>query len=234
MQGKHILVVGGSQGIGLGITNRCLASGAEVTVLSRTHGQLTQQSGLTHVEYDVTQDGLDPSLLPQRIDGLAYCPGSINLGPLRGVKLDTMRADFELNVLGAVRVLQAAGQGLKSAESASIVLFSTLAVTQGLAMHTSVAAAKGAVEALVKTWAAEFSPKIRVNCVAPALTDTALAGRLLATEEKRSAMAKMYPLQRYGQVDDIAAAAEYLLSDASSWVTGQTFNVDGGMSVIKK
>jgi 3-oxoacyl-[acyl-carrier protein] reductase len=233
MDSKNILVVGGSHGIGLGIVQRFLAIGADVTVVSRTGDALASLPAVEHVALDVTSDDIDTSRLPDRIDGLAYCPGSINLGPIRGLKASAMLEDFELNVVGAVKCLQAALPAMKAAERSSMVMFSTVAVSQGLPMHSSVAAAKGAVEGLTRSLAAELAPKIRVNCIAPSLTDTPLAERLLSTDQKRDAMAQRHPLKRIGQVEDIASIAEFLLSDHSGWITGQVIGVDGGMSAIR-
>ena len=232
MQGWEIVVVGGSHGIGASIARGCAERGARVTVIARTAGEMPSQG--TFMQADAISDELSGLQLPETIDGLVYAPGSINLGPLRSVNLETMRADYELNVLGAVRVMQLALAGLKRSSRASCVFFSTIAVAQGLPMHTSIAAAKGALEALTRTWAAELSPTIRVNCIAPALTDTRLAERLLNTDEKRTAMAAKYPLGRIGHREDIAGAALYLLSAASSWMTGQVLHVDGGMSSVRK
>jgi 3-oxoacyl-[acyl-carrier protein] reductase len=233
MDSKNILVVGGSHGIGLGIVQRFLAIGADVTVVSRTGDALASLPAVEHVALDVTSDDIDTSRLPDRIDGLAYCPGSINLGPIRGLKASAMLEDFELNVVGAVKCLQAALPAMKAAERSSMVMFSTVAVSQGLPMHSSVAAAKGAVEGLTRSLAAELAPKIRVNCIAPSLTDTPLAERLLSSDQKRDAMAQRHPLKRIGQVEDIASIAEFLLSDHSGWITGQVIGVDGGMSAIR-
>jgi NAD(P)-dependent dehydrogenase (short-subunit alcohol dehydrogenase family) len=145
------------------------------------------------------------------------------------------RQDFELNLIGAVRFLQACQSRLQGIDGqpASVVLFSTIAVSQGLPMHASVAASKGAVEGLVRSLAAEWAPKIRVNAIAPALTDTPLAGRLLSSPEKREAMAARYPLKRIGTAADVAAMARFLLSAESSWMTGQVLGVDGGMSTLR-
>jgi 3-oxoacyl-[acyl-carrier protein] reductase len=233
MDSKNILVVGGSHGIGLGIVQRFLAIGADLTVVSRTGDALASLPAVEHVALDVTSDDIDTSRLPDRIDGLAYCPGSINLGPIRGLKASAMLEDFELNVVGAVKCLQAALPAMKAAERSSMVMFSTVAVSQGLPMHSSVAAAKGAVEGLTRSLAAELAPKIRVNCIAPSLTDTPLAERLLSSDQKRDAMAQRHPLKRIGQVEDIASIAEFLLSDHSGWITGQVIGVDGGMSAIR-
>ncbi len=239
MQSKSIVVVGGSRGIGLGIVQRVAALGAKVLVLSRTTGELPELAPemarqISHLKFDVTNDSIESAQLPPTIDGFVYAPGSINLGTLRALNAQSLRDDFELNVVGGMRSLQAALPGLKASGSGSAVFFSTVAVAQGLPMHSSIAASKAAVEGLVRTWAAELSPTVRVNAIAPALTDTPLAAKLLSTEEKRQAMAAKYPLGRVGQVSDIAAMAEFLLSPQSSWITGQVLHVDGGLSTIRK
>lgn len=239
MNNKSFLVLGGSHGIGFGITERLLRGGGSVVVVSRTRGQLDSldpalATRMTHCVADVTTDSIDTIELPEQIDGMAYCVGSIGLSPLRMTKAEAMRDDFELNVVGALRMMQRALPALKSAESSSVVLFSTVAVSRGLAMHTSVSAAKGAIEGITRCWAAELAPKIRVNCIAPALTDTPLSERLLSSESKRDAMAAVYPLGRIGHVNDSASIATFLLSGESSWITGQVIGVDGGLSRVQK
>jgi NAD(P)-dependent dehydrogenase (short-subunit alcohol dehydrogenase family) len=229
---KNFVIVGGSHGIGLGLVQRLSAAGHLVTVLSRTNDQLAGLPGVNHVTLDVTSDEVSADQLPESIDGMAYCPGSINLRSFRGLKPEVFREDFELNVVGAVRCLQAALGGLKKAESSSVLMFSTVAVGQGMTMHASVAAAKGAIEGLTRSLAAELAPKIRVNCIAPALTNTPLAERFFSSEEKVAAMAEKYPLKRTGTVDDIASLGAFLLSDQSTWVTGQVIGVDGGLSGV--
>jgi NAD(P)-dependent dehydrogenase (short-subunit alcohol dehydrogenase family) len=233
MSQENYVIVGGSHGIGLGIVKRLISRGAAVTVVSRSNDGLDAFPQVTHVRADVTTDEIDPSSLPDSINGLAYCPGSINLGPIRGVKTTAMMEDFQLNVLGAVKCLQASLSAMKAAESSSMVMFSTVAVSQGLPMHASVAAAKGAVEGLTRSLAAELAPKIRVNCVAPALTATPLSEKFLSSDQKRAAMAEKYPLKRIGEVDDIASISEFLLTETSSWITGQVIGVDGGMSTVR-
>ncbi len=232
---KHYLVVGGSHGIGFGITERLIAQGMAVTVVSRTHGSLEtiQSPHLKHVIADITTEELDGLPLPDSLDGMAYCPGSINLAPLRLLKLEQMRSDFELNVVGAVRVMQRVLPSLKSVDQSSVVMFGTVAVERGIGMHTSVSAAKGAVESITRCWAAELAPKIRVNCIAPALTDTPLSKSFLSNEAKRNAMSSMYPLGRIGTVDDIASMATFLLSPQSGWITGQVIGIDGGLSRLQ-
>ncbi len=237
MKNSSYVVVGGSRGIGFGLVKRLTSTGAQTTVISRHAGDVDTMPGVTHIKADVTADEITPDMLPSVIDGLAYCPGSINLGPLRGIKPDKMINDFELNVVGAIRCLQAALPAMKAASAMTappaIVLFSTVAASQGLPMHASIAASKGAIEALTRSLAAELAPNIRVNCVAPSLTDTPLAASLLSSDQKRAAMAERHPLKRIGTIDDIASMAEFLISDRSAWMTGQVVRVDGGLSTIR-
>lgn len=238
MESKFIAVVGGSHGIGLKIVERCAALGAQVLVFSRTVGDLAQlphalSQRVQHNPLDVLQQAPAAEQFPAVLHGFVYAPGSIELGMLRGLDPQQLRDDFELNVIGAVRCFQAALAGLKAARG-SAVFFSTVAVAQGLPMHSSIAAAKGALEALVRTWAAELAPAVRVNAIAPALTDTPLAAKFLSTPEKRQAMDARHPLGRIGTADDIAAMAEFLLGDQATWITGQVHRVDGGLSSIRK
>ena len=232
MHSNNFVIVGGSHGIGLGVVQRLVTDGACVTVLSRTAEQLAGLDGVNHVAVDVTTDEIDGQMFPDSIDGLAYCPGSINLRSFRGLKPETFREDFELNVVGAIKCLQAALPALKKADSSSVLMFSTVAVGQGMSMHASVAAAKGAIEGLTRSLAAELAPKVRVNCIAPALTNTPLAERFFASEEKVAAMAEKYPLKRTGTVDDTASLSKFLLSDQAAWITGQVIGVDGGLSAV--
>ncbi|MCB0643299.1 MAG: SDR family oxidoreductase, partial [Phaeodactylibacter sp.] len=141
--------------------------------------------------------------------------------------------DFEINVLGAVKVLKAARKALVKAGNASVVLYSTVAVGQGMPFHASVAASKGAVEGLARSLAAEWAPKVRVNCIAPSLTDTPLAAGLLSNAAKREASDKRHPLRRVGQPEDIAAMTTFLLSDKGNWISGQVLGVDGGMATLR-
>ncbi|MDZ4850532.1 MAG: SDR family oxidoreductase [Pirellulaceae bacterium] len=234
MVNKNYVIVGGSHGIGFGLVWRLFESGASVTVLSRTNENLESLPNVAYLQLDVTKDEIDASKLPSSIDGLAYCPGSINLGSIRQLKPQAMIDDYVLNVVGIVRCIQAVLPALQVPETSAIVLFSSVAVAQGLPMHASVAASKGAVEGLTRTLAAELSPSIRVNCIAPALTETRLASRFLSTPEKRKSMCELYPLKRVGTVEDVASLAEYLLSSTSSWMTGQVIGMDGGFSAVRK
>lgn len=227
---KNILLIGGSYGIGLAITKE-LEQGNTVYVASRTNEEL-QNLNVTHIPFDVSKDTLDTTLLPEKIDGLIYCPGSINLRPFRGLKLDTFLADLQINFIDMVKVIQTILPNLTASDQSSVVLFSTVAVKMGMPFHTSVAAAKGAIEGFAKALAAEYTPKIRVNVIAPSLTHTPLADKFLNNESKQEKTAERHPLKRFGQPDDIAQMAAFLISEKSSWITGQVFAVDGGMSSL--
>jgi 3-oxoacyl-[acyl-carrier protein] reductase len=227
---KNILLIGGSYGIGLAIAKE-MQSEYKVYVASRTNENLNNLN-VTHLPFDVLHDNLDTSLLPSVIDGLVYCPGSINLRPFRGLKIETFEADMQLNFFGLVKVLQAILPNLTASNQSSVVLFSTVAASMGMPFHTSVAAAKGAIEGFAKALAAEYAPKIRVNVIAPSLTDTPLAEKFLSNDEKKEKSAQRHPLKRVGTTEDMAQMASFLLSEKSSWVSGQTFHVDGGMSTL--
>ena len=163
-----------------------------------------------------------------------YCPGTIRLQPFDKINDQAYEDDFRVNLVGAVRAIGAALPALKAAEQASVVLFSTVAVTTGMPMHACVGAAKGAVEGLARSLAAEFAPHIRVNAIAPSLTDTPLAGALLRTDRQRRAAADRHPLERIGDVADQAAAARFLLSREARWITGQVLHVDGGLGAVRR
>ncbi len=230
---KNYLIAGGSSGIGLELVKKLSAEGHQVLVVSRTGENLAGLAGVTHLHKDLLIDEITESELPNTLDGIAYCPGSINLKPFRSLKPDVFLEDFHLNVLGAVKVLQASQKALKNAENPAVALFSTVAVGQGMPFHASVAAAKGAVEGLTRSLAAEWAPSIRVNCIAPSLTDTPLAARLLSSEEKKEAAGARHPLKRVGAANEIADLAHFLLSEKSGWITGQVIGIDGGMSALK-
>lgn len=226
MEDKNIVIIGGGSGIGKEILTTLDKLGANTFTYSK--------SGTDTKQFDATKDGDLLSELPDKIHGVVYCPGSITLKPFHRLSIEDFQQDLDINFLGAVRVLQACFKALKNSKGASVVLFSTVAVQTGLNFHSSIAGAKGAVESLTRSLAAEWAPlQIRVNAVAPSLTDTPLASSLLSTDDKKEGAKKRHPLGRYGDARDIAEAAVFLLSDQSSWVTGQVLHVDGGMSVIR-
>jgi len=225
---KNILIIGGSSGIGLE-TVKHLHTDANVFVASRSSESLAGLQ-VTHIPFDVTTDTLDTTQLPEEISGLVYCPGSINLRPFKGLKPGAFEEDFQINVMGLVRTLQAVLP--KFTTGSSVVLYSTVAVKMGMPFHASVATAKGALEGLGKSLAAEWAPKIRVNIIAPSITDTPLANRFLNNEAKVEKSAQRHPLKRIGSTQDIAELTLFLLSEKSSWMTGQVIGIDGGISAL--
>ena len=227
---KNILLIGGSYGIGLSIA-KALANDNNVFVASRTAEGLSDLN-VTHLTFDAQTDTLDISKLPAVIDGLVYCPGSINLRPFKGLKIETFESDLQINFLDMVKVVQTVLPQLTASNQSSIVLFSSVAASMGMPFHTSVAAAKGAIEGFAKALAAEYAPKIRVNVIAPSLTNTPLADKFLNNETKQEKSAERHPLKRFGQPDDLAQMATFLLSEKSSWMSGQILHVDGGMSTL--
>lgn len=229
---QNILIVGASSGIGLETAKSLLSKGYNIFSASRNQPDLT---GITHLVWDATNpDSTVFAALPEEIHGVVYCPGTINLKPFNRLSQDDFKNDFQINVLGAVSILQAVLPKLKKANGASVVLFSTVAAKIGLGFHASVAASKGAIEGLTLSLAAELSSnRIRVNCVAPSLTDTPLAKNLLSSDEKKEASNKRHPIGRFGTSADIANVTSFLISDESSWITGQVLGVDGGMGSIK-
>lgn len=227
---KNILLIGGSYGIGLAIAKE-LQYENKVFIASRTNEEIAEMN-VTQIPFDATTDTLDTSKLPEVIDGLVYCPGSINLRPFRGLKPEAFEHDLQINFISLVKVIQSVLPNLTASNQSSIVLFSSVAASMGMPFHTSVAAAKGAIEGFAKALAAEYAPKVRVNVIAPSLTDTPLAEKFLSNDEKKEKSAQRHPLKRVGTSDDMAQMASFLLSDKSSWISGQIFHVDGGMSTL--
>jgi len=229
---KNILIVGGSSGVGLALV-KLLCQENNVIVTSRTNDSISDLP-ITYHPFDVEKDDLDISKIPDQLNGFVYCPGSINLRPFKGLKQEVFIQDFSINVLGAIKTLQAVQNNLQNCETpSSVVLFSTVAATTGMPFHSSVATAKGALEGLARSLAAELAPKIRFNVIAPSLVDTRLAEKFLNNETKKSNAASRHPLQRIGNPMEIAQMAKFLISDESSWMTGQTITIDGGIGSIK-
>lgn len=231
IQGKNILIVGGSSGIGLALAEH-LSSQNTVYVASRSD-KAVQHLAVHHIRYDATQEELDVSRLPEQLHGFIYCPGSINLRPFKGLKLEAFQSDFEINVLGAVRSLKSVLGLLSASGDAAVVLYSTVAVQTGMPFHSSVASSKGAIEGLTRSLAAEFAPKIRVNAIAPSLVDTPLASKFLNNEAKIDKANERHPLGRIGNAREIAQATTFLLGEESSWMTGRVLQLDGGIGNLK-
>jgi len=229
---KNIVVIGGTSGIGNELV-RILDQDHHVFVFSRTNKNLEGLQASYTVE-DV-QSEQDPNIahLPEQIDGLIYCPGTINLRPVQNLKKQSLLKDLEVNFFGIHRWVQALLPRLKKSEQSSIVLFSTVAVKVGMPYHTSIAAAKGAVEAYGKSLAAELAPKVRVNIIAPSLTHTPLADKYLNNDEKLQKSAARHPLHAVGSPKEIAELAAFLALEKSSWMSGQIIQVDGGLSTLK-
>ena len=234
-----VLIFGGTGGIGAALARRLRAHGRAVHLAARDETKLKALSaeiGATWTACDVN----DPAAIVQAVadageglDGLAYAVGTINLKPVARLSDADFESDFRVNALGAVRAVQAALPVFKKQESASVLLFSTVAVAQGFTAHASVAMAKGAIEGLTLALAAELAPKVRVNCIAPSLTKTELAKALTSNETMANAIAQMHALQRLGEADDIAPLGALLLSPDAGWITGQIIGVDGGRSALR-
>ncbi|MFP4376071.1 MAG: SDR family NAD(P)-dependent oxidoreductase [Spirochaetales bacterium] len=229
---KSFLVVGGSSGMGLELVRRLNETGARVTVWSREKRPALDEISCEHVAFDARSEEVPE--IPNELSGVAYLPGSITLAPFERIKSEQFREDYEINVLGAVRVLQQAVPAMAKNGGGSAVLVSTVAAKTGMPYHASIAAAKAAVEGLARSLAAEYAPKaVRVNAIAPSLTDTPMAERLVSSDEKRARSAERHPIKRIGTPDEMAAAILYLLSDEAGWVTGQTIGIDGGIGSLR-
>ncbi|OHX64260.1 SDR family NAD(P)-dependent oxidoreductase [Flammeovirga pacifica] len=229
---KNILIIGGSSGIGKSLVDLLSEDPKNKIYATYNHTSPTSQNGVVYYHYDVLSDDISNLDLPKELHGLVYCPGSINLKPFQRISDSDFIDDFQLQVIGAIRIVRENINALRKGKG-SIVFFSTIAVQSGFKFHASVATSKGAIEGLTKSLASEFAPHIRVNAIAPSLTDTPLAAKLLSDDTKKEANAKNHPLKKIGEAKDIAHMADFLLSDKAQWMTGQIIHIDGGLSTLK-
>jgi NAD(P)-dependent dehydrogenase (short-subunit alcohol dehydrogenase family) len=229
---KHILIIGHSSGIGKALSDKLSEDCRIYGTYSKT--QVVQEKEHVTSHYvNVLEENIDWSFLPESLDALVFCPGSIHLKPFSRAKTSDFLEDYQLQVLGAVKCIQACLPQLKKSGAGSIVLFSSVAAQTGFNFHSIVSSSKGAIEGLTKALAAELAPTVRVNCIAPSLTNTPLAGNLLNSPEKIEANAQRHPLKQIGTPENIAEVAAFLLGAESSWVTGQVIHVDGGIGSIR-
>ena len=225
---KTYIVVGGSKGIGNAIVQNLLQNNKVINI-SRTQPKYTHNN-LTHYDCDILTDDL-PEI--EHADGLVYCPGSINLKPIKRLSLEDFRNDYEINVIGAVKSIQQYIKALKNGDDPSIVLFSTVAAKLGMPFHASIAAAKSGVEGLVKSLGAEMATSLRINAIAPTVTNTELASKLLRNDKMIESIAERHPMKKFLQPEDVAGMAEFLLSKKAASISGQVFEMDCGIVSFK-
>ena len=223
-----VLIIGGTKGIGKAIVSEVIEK-HEVVCLSRNPSDFTHNN-YKHIKFDVLNDEL-PEI--ESMDTLIYCPGTINLKPISTLTLDDFRFDFELNVIGAVKAIKKYLNLLKKSENPSILMFSTVATKLGMPYHSSVSVSKSGIDGLVKTLGAELAPKIRINAIAPTITNTDLASKILRNEKVIENMIERHPLKKILSPDEIAKMASYLISKNSSSISGQIFNMDAGIVSFK-
>ncbi|MBK9932222.1 MAG: SDR family oxidoreductase [Saprospiraceae bacterium] len=230
---SNYLIIGASSGIGKALALKLADDGHQVYGTYHKNEIHADNPLLHYYPLNVLDESMVLDFLPDTLNGLIYCPGSINLRPFERIKPADFLNDYQLQVVGAIKVIQAVAPKLKISDNAAIILFSTFAVQTGLQFHSQVSASKGAIEGLTKALAAEYAPRIRVNCIAPSLTDTPLAASLLNSDQKRESNAQRHPLKRIGTAEDIVNMVEFLLSSKAGWITGQIMHVDGGISTLK-
>jgi len=226
---RNIVIIGGSKGIGNAILTSQLNLNNNVFNISRTAPEITHPN-LTHYNCDVLNDEF-PDI--ELVDTLIYCPGSINLKPISTLTIDDFRTDFEINVIGAVKAIKKYLKPLKNGNNPNILLFSTVATKLGMPYHASIAASKSAIDGLTKSLGAELAPTIRINAIAPTVTDTDLASKILRNDTMKQVIAEKHPLKRYLNTNDVVALADFLISQKSSAISGQIFNLDCGIVTFK-
>jgi 3-oxoacyl-[acyl-carrier protein] reductase len=225
---RKIVVVGGSKGIGQAIVASLVEDNIVINI-SRS-APLQPHANLTHYNCDILTDDL-PEI--EAVDTLIYCPGSINLKPISRLKLNDFREDFEINVIGAVKAVQKYLPKLKNGNSPSILMFSTVAAKLGMPYHASIAASKSAIEGLAKSLGAELAPNIRVNVIAPTVTETDLAAKLLRNEKMVENITDRHPLKKFLKPNEVADLATFLISEKANSISGQIFELDCGIVSFK-
>jgi|TARA_B100001094_G_scaffold19790_1_gene16845 NAD(P)-dependent dehydrogenase (short-subunit alcohol dehydrogenase family) len=225
---RHILIIGGTKGIGKAIIDLLIEEN-KITCMSRNVSDYNHEN-YNHIQLDATLDNF-PDL--EKIDSLVYCPGSINLKPISTLSIEDFRNDFELNVIGAVKCIKKYLPLLKKGENPSILLFSTVATKLGMPYHASVSASKSAIDGIVKTLGAELAPKIRINAIAPTITNTELASKILRNEKVLENMIERHPLKKILSASEVAKMAKFLISEDGSSISGQIINMDAGIVSFK-
>ena len=225
---KHIVIVGGSKGIGNAILLQQLENNM-VYNISRNTPEISHPN-LKHFELDVLKESL-PEI--ENIDVLIYCPGSINLKPIGSLSIDDFRNDFEINVIGAVKTIQKYLPALRKGTNPSIVLFSTVAAKLGMPFHASIATAKAGIEGLVKSLGAELASVVRINAIAPTITETSLSAGILRNDRMKENMMERHPMKNYLKPAEVASMADYLISDNAKSISGQVFEMDYGIVTFK-
>ena len=225
---KNIVIIGGTKGIGKAIVSEVVDNN-NVVCLSRNQSDFSHDNYTFH-NFDALVDDY-PDF--ESVDCLIYCPGSINLKPISTLSLDDFRNDFELNVIGAVRAIKKYLNLLKKSGSASILLFSTVATKLGMPYHASVSVAKSGIDGLVKTLGSELAPKVRINAIAPTITNTELASKILRNDKVIENMVERHPLKKILSSNEVAKMASFLISEDASSISGQIFNMDAGIVSFK-
>jgi 3-oxoacyl-[acyl-carrier protein] reductase len=225
---KNILIIGGSKGIGFEILKQQLENN-QVYNISRNAPEISHPN-LKHFGLNVLTDNL-PEI--ENLDVLIYCPGSINLKPISSLSIDDFRNDFEINVIGAVKTIQKYLPVLKKGTNPSIVLFSTVAAKLGMPFHASIATAKAGIEGLVKSLGAELASVVRINAIAPTITETSLAAGILRNDRMKENMMERHPMKNYLKPEEVASMANYLISENAKSISGQVFEMDYGIVTFK-